>query len=299
MQTTTLSSSARILLKSYFVVFGILLFAIAAFYFISSFALNADDADQVKDFILHNANSTLLLYILVGFAAQMIDGALGMAYGVSSTSFLLSTGVSPAVASASVHMAEVFTTAASGISHWRFGNIDRKLFLSLVIPGAVGAAIGAYLLTNIDGKVIKPYVAVYLGIMGVVIFIKAIRKVVAFKKPKWIAPLALFGGFVDNIGGGGWGPIVATTLLARGAQARTTIGSVNAAEFFVALTGASVFTLMIGIQGWHVIIGLIIGGLIAAPLGAFISSRINHKIMMIMVAMLIILLSMRTLVLVM
>lgn len=235
-----------------------------------------------------------LIYLLVGFIAQLIDGALGMAYGVSSTSFLLSTGVSPITASASVHIAEVFTTGISGISHWKFGNVDKNMFKRLALPGALGAGIGAYVLTSFDGDVIKPYVSAYLLIMGFVIISKAFRRVIAFKDYKNVRWLALFGGFVDASGGGGWGPVVTTTLISSGNVPKLTIGTVNAVEFFVALTASGIFTLFIGSNSLAVIAGLIVGGALAAPLGAFICHKINPRAAMIAVGLLIIFLSMRT-----
>ncbi|WP_273211701.1 sulfite exporter TauE/SafE family protein [Runella zeae] len=146
-----------------------------------------------------------LLFIGVGFLAQTIDGALGMAYGISCSSLLLSLGVSPAAASASVHIAEVFTSGASGLSHWRFGNVNKKLFKLLLIPGIIGALTGAYLLSSFDGNIIKPYISAYLLVMGVVVISKALRKKTVKKKTKYVGPLALLGGFVDAVGGGGWG----------------------------------------------------------------------------------------------
>ena len=179
----------------------------------------------------------ILLYILVGFIAQMIDGALGMAYGVSSNTFLLSLGIPPAAASASVHMAEVVTTGISGFSHWKLGNVDWKLVRRLLIPGMIGGIVGAYLLTSIDGNIIKPYIATYLLFMGGVIIYKAFTMLPRHKPDEYHGPrvswLGLLGGFCDAIGGGGWGPVVTSTLVARGKHPRTTIGSVNFSEFFI------------------------------------------------------------------
>lgn len=239
---------------------------------------------------------TLLIYLAVGFLAQMIDGSLGMAYGVSSTSFLMSAGVSPVLASASVHIAEVFTTASSGFFHWRLGNVDKSLFKKLVIPGAIGAAAGAYLLSNFDGKVIKPYISAYLAIMGVLIIIKAFKKVV-LKEPKKVGILAMVGGFVDASGGGGWGPVVTTTLLAKGNCPVKTIGTVNAVEFIVALTASGIFTIFVGLESLEIVIGLIAGGLLASPLGALIVNKVNKRLCMVFVGALIILLSLRTIIL--
>ena len=245
---------------------------------------------------------SLLPYVLVGFAAQMIDGALGMAYGVSSNTFLLSLGIPPAAASASVHMAEVVTTGVSGVSHWRLGNVDWKLVRRLLIPGMIGGATGAYLLTSMDGNIIKPYIAVYLLIMGGVIVYKAFtlkprNKPDGYHGPR-ISLLGLFGGFCDAVGGGGWGPVVTSTLVARGKNPRMTIGSVNFSEFFVTLVQSILFVLTLSFgEYWQIIIGLLIGGVIAAPIAARLAQKLPMKALMIFVGLLIIGLSIRTLVL--
>ncbi|MDX2194935.1 MAG: sulfite exporter TauE/SafE family protein [Cytophagales bacterium] len=249
-------------------------------------------AQSIKDFI----NPDLFQFILIGFAAQIVDGALGMAYGATCTSSLLSVGLSPAMASASVHIAEIFTTGASGLSHLKFKNVNKKLFLYLVIPGVCGAILGAYIISDlIDGKYIKPFMALYLMILGVVIMRKAFINIRKKEKTKNIGILALFGGFMDAIGGGGWGPIVTSTLLSKGREANYTIGSVNMAEFFIALAGAGTFMIFIKISGWQTIAGLIIGGVIAAPFAAYLVSKVKRKTIMITVSLLIIALSIRTL----
>lgn len=238
------------------------------------------------------------LLILVGILAQLIDGSLGMAYGVSSNSFLIGVGVPPAVASASVHTAEVFTTAISGFSHWRLGNIDRRIVLGLIIPGVVGGAIGAYVLTSVDGNVIKPYIAIYLLLMGLrILYLAFFHKEHPEKEPspKFMIPLGLAGGSLDAIGGGGWGPIVTTTLLSSGHAPRKTIGSVNFSEFFVTLVVSITFLLTIGLKQWNVFLGLMIGGVIAAPFGALLTKKIPAKAIMIAVGLLIIFLQARTL----
>ncbi len=238
---------------------------------------------------------SIFIYILVGFIAQMIDGALGMAYGVSSNTFLLSVGIPPAAASASVHMAEVFTTGVSGISHWRLGNIDKDLIKRLLIPGVIGGVLGAYILSSIPGEVIKPFVSAYLMIMGGVILVKALRKNQEINHvTSHIVPLGLAGGFFDAIGGGGWGPIVTTTLVARGNHPRFTIGSVNFTEFFVTFAQSVTFILTIGLEFWKVILGLLIGGVLAAPLAAWAVKRLPTRLLMACVGVLIILLSLRT-----
>jgi uncharacterized membrane protein YfcA len=245
---------------------------------------------------------TILLYLLVGFIAQMIDGALGMAYGVSSNTFLLSIGIPPAAASASVHMAEVVTTGISGFSHWRLGNVDWALVKRLLIPGVIGGVAGAYLLTSIDGDVIKPYIAAYLLIMGGVIIYKAFTAVPRSKPDEYHGPniswLGLFGGFCDAIGGGGWGPVVTSTLVARGKYPRMTIGSVNFSEFFITFAESVTFVLALSFsQYWQIILGLLLGGGIAAPLAARMTKKLPLKALMILVGILIIVLSIRTIVL--
>jgi uncharacterized membrane protein YfcA len=243
-------------------------------------------------------NSSILLFALVGFFAQMVDGCLGMAYGVSSNSVLLTLGVPPKLASASVHAAEVVITAISGISHFRVGNVDKQLVLRLILPGVVGGATGAYLLTRVDGDMIKPYIAIYLLIMGLVILVRAFKKAVeAEVKKALIPPLAIVGGFLDAIGGGGWGPVVTTSLVAAGKKPRVAIGSVNLSEFFVTFSESVTFILTIGnlVDYWRIILGLLVGGAIAAPLGAYICKRLPQKAMMVLVGLLIIFLQVRTL----
>lgn len=227
--------------------------------------------------------------LLVGLLAQIIDGALGMAYGLTSTSFLLATGASPALATASVHMAEVFTTGVSGVSHAKFGNVDKKLFLRLLIPGIIGGLLGALLVTQIDGKTLKPFITVYLLLMGIYVLSKAFRKHIATRKsePKHIAKLALLGGFVDTSGGGGWGPVVTTTLVGTGHDPRTTIGSVNFAEFFLTLTSAASLFILVDETIWHVVAGLIIGGLFAAPFAAYACKKFSTRTLLILVGVLI------------
>ncbi len=237
-----------------------------------------------------------LLFFMIGVFAQLVDGALGMGYGASATSFLLAIGVSPAVSSTAVHVAEMFTSGVSAISHFKFGNINKKLVRNLLIPGVLGAVTGAYLLSDvINGEVIKPYIAVYMMILAFIIISKALKKKIIKKKTKRLGILATFGGFMDAVGGGGWGPIVTSTLLGNGRNPRYTIGSVNAAEFAVSFASGVTFLIFGGIAGWQVIIGLILGGVIAAPFAAFLVHKIQRKPMMIAVGILIILLSLRTL----
>ena len=237
----------------------------------------------------------LLLFVLAGFLAQLIDGTISMGYGVSATSLLLSFGVAPAAASASVHTAEVVATAFSAYNHWRLKNVIASFVKKLLIPGVLGAITGAYLLTTIPGDVIKPFMAGYLIIMGVIILLKAWRRSVTIGSEKHMTLLGFVGAFCDSIGGGGWGPIVAGTLLARGNEPRTTIGSVAFSEFFVTFASSATLLLTIGVSNWIPIAGLALGSVIAAPIAARLTGRIPARPMMIVVGVVVILLSVRTL----
>jgi len=239
----------------------------------------------------------ILLYVVIGFVAQMIDGAIGMAYGVTATSVLLSSGVPPATASACVHAAETFTTGASGIAHWKLGNVDRQLLWRLALPGAIGGVIGAYALSEFDGDTLKPYISVYLLLLGFVIIWKALAKRPRdVPEPRSVAPLGFFGGLLDAIGGGGWGPIVTSSLIGQGATPRYAIGSVNLAEFFVTLTISTTFFLTVGLSLWPIIAGLIIGGIVAAPFAALAAKHVPARLLMLAVGCVIIGLSVNTLV---
>ncbi|HEY8954404.1 sulfite exporter TauE/SafE family protein [Chitinophaga sp.] len=252
---------------------------------------------DVRRFFHSLFTTELLFYIIVGLCAQLVDGALGMAYGATSSSLLLGLGVSPSISSASVHVAEVFTTGASGFAHFKLGNVNKKLFLCLLIPGMIGAVSGAYLLSDkIDGDVIKPFISAYLLILGIIVIRKGIQKNKRKTKTKRLGPLAFAGGFLDAIGGGGWGPIVTSTLLSKGRTVHYTIGSVNAAEFFISLSSAATFLIFTGISSWQVIAGLVIGGVIASPFAAILVRKIKRKPLMIMVGVLIIILSLRTII---
>lgn len=238
------------------------------------------------------SSQTFWSAVAVGFFAQMIDGALGMAYGITATTFLLSAGASPAAASASVHIAEVFTTGLSGISHVKLGNVNKSLFLRLLLPGIIGAILGAVLITQFDGEVLKPFISAYLLLMGLYILSKAYRHVKLRKEPKHIAKLALFGGFVDAAGGGGWGPVVTSSLLGSGSDPRTTIGSVNFAEFFLTITSATSFILLAGEPStWMMVAGLVFGGLFAAPFAALLCKKLPARTLLTIVGCLITLIS--------
>lgn len=252
---------------------------------------------SIELFLSYLTQKEFLMFFAVGFIAQIIDGALGMAYGITSSTFLMSLGVAPATASASVHLAEVFTTGVSGLSHLRLGNVKRSIFIRLVIPGIAGAAAGAWLLTSINADIIKPFIAVYLMVMGAIIIKKALGIIKPESEIRHVPPLGLIGGFLDAIGGGGWGPVVTSTLLGKGHQPRFTIGSVNMSEFFIALSSAGIFTIIMGIGNWSVILGLIAGGVIAAPFSAYVVKKVKPQKLMLLVGLVIILLSIRTLVL--
>ena len=231
-----------------------------------------------------------LLFIAAGFVAQIIDGALGMAYGVSCSTMLLGIGVPPAIASASVHTAEVFTTGVSGLSHIFMRNIDKKLFFRLVFTGVAGAIVGAFLISKVlDGKLIKPYIAGYLLLLGIYILVKSVRQIPS-KQSSWkFAPiLGFFGALFDSIGGGGWGPIVSSNLIDKGNSPREVIGTVNTAEFFVTFFSTGVFIFFLGIEAWKPVLALIIGGVIAAPIGAYILKFMKPTTIMRLVGILIV-----------
>lgn len=220
-------------------------------------------------------------FILAGFAAQLIDGALGMAFGVISSTLLISLGMPPAAASAGVHTVESFTTGASGISHILHKNVDWKLFGRLAIPGIIGGILGAYVLSNLDANVVKPFVLAYLAGIGALLVWRGTNHPAHHVPPKVVAPLGLAGGFLDAAGGGGWGPIVTGNLLAQGSEPRRTIGTVNTTEFLITVTISVTFILTLGLAAFTVAtIGLLIGGVIAAPIGARIVSRVNSKFLL-------------------
>lgn len=218
-----------------------------------------------------------------------------MAYGVTASSLLLVFGVPPAAASATVHAAECFTTGASAISHHAFENIDRILFRRLLFPGILGAIIGAYILTSLPGEALKPYVAVYLLVMGLIIVAKAFREFPPRSVTTHLVPLGFVGALLDTLGGGGWGPVVASTLIVRGNHVRTTVGTVNAVEFFVTVAASVTFFLTIGFSNWQMILALALGGLPAAPIGAWVCRHYPVKRLMVLVGLLVIVLSLRTL----
>lgn len=228
--------------------------------------------------------TALLPFIAVGFAAQMVDGALGMAFGVISNTLLLSLGVPPAAASAGVHTVESFTTAVSGISHALHKNVNWKLFLRIAVPGVIGGALGAYVLSNIHASTAKPFILAYLTAIGLYLLWRSRHYPPHERSPRIVEPLGLAGGFLDAAGGGGWGPVVTSNLLVQGSSPRMTIGTVNTAEFFVTTTISATFITQLGLEAFTLAtVGLLIGGVLAAPLGARLAKRIEPKTLMLMV----------------
>jgi uncharacterized membrane protein YfcA len=227
----------------------------------------------------------LLPFIGVGFAAQLVDGALGMAFGVISNTLLVGVlGVPPALASQRVHVVECFTTATSGISHLLHRNIDGKLFFRLVIPGMIGGFAGAYLLSNLDAAAVKPFVLAYLTAIGIYLLWRGLMYPPKLKEAKLVAPLGLVGGFLDAAGGGGWGPVVTSNLLIQGADPRKVVGTVNSAEFFLTMTISAAFIYHLGVADLAgATLGLLIGGIMAAPLGAWAAKHFPAKQMLILV----------------
>lgn len=227
----------------------------------------------------------LLPFIGVGFAAQLVDGALGMAFGVICNTLLVAVvGVPPAQASAQVHVVKCFTGAISGISHIAHGNIDWQLFRRLVPAAIVGGVIGAYGLASIDAALVKPYVLAFLTMMGAYLLVCGLRLRLIEHRVKHVGPLGFIGGFLDAGGGGGWGPVVTSNLLVQGAEPRKVVGTVNTAEFFLTIAISAAFIAKLGWADFTLAtIGLLIGGVLAAPFGAWAAKHFPPRIMLILV----------------
>jgi len=226
----------------------------------------------------------LLPFVAVGFLAQLIDGALGMAFGVISTTLFVTLGVPPALASAGVHTVECCTTGVSGISHIFHRNVDWKLLLRLALPGVIGAVLGAYVLTQIDAATVKPFILAYLAAIGLYLIWRGVRYPPHHKPPRVVEPLGFVGGFLDAAGGGGWGPVVTGNLLVQGAEPRLTIGTVNTAEFLVTVSASVTFIASLGWQAFSAAtLGLLIGGVVAAPVAAMVARRARPKLLLVMV----------------
>ena len=251
------------------------------------------------DLVWPDLAQTLGIFLAVGFLAQLVDGALGMAYGVISSSVLLAFGVPPAQASATIHAAECFTTGASGLSHIAHRNIDWRLFWRLAPAGMVGGIVGAYVLTSLDPTFIKAIVIAYLGILGLLMLTRAIRGLKeAPPNLRHVVPLGVVGGFLDASGGGGWGPVVTSTLLGRGHAPRYVIGSVNASEFFLtlAISVTFIWTIVTGrlelqgglYSGGAALLGLVLGGVVAAPLAGYVTKIVPARLLLGMAALLVV-----------
>lgn len=233
----------------------------------------------------------ILPFVLIGFTAQMIDGALGMAFGVITQTLLVSAmGVPPASASAGVHLVELFTTGASGASHIWHRNVDWGLFWRLVPFGVLGGVTGAYLLSNVDGSAARPFVMLYLSGIGFYLLWRVLRvPQPTFENPRYTRPLAVVGGFLDAAGGGGWGPIVTSKLLVQGGDPRKVIGTVNSAEFLLTLAISITFIVTLGFAAFTLITGgLIIGGVVAAPFGAILAKRVRPRVLLLAVSLVLI-----------
>jgi len=239
------------------------------------------------------SSTTFYTFVGVGFVAQLIDGMLGMGYGVVSAISLMSLGLTPASVSASIHTAEMFASGASGYNHYRFGNVNKRLFKVLLVPGILGSISGAFLLARFGeqyANIIKPVLAVYLLFLGLRIISKAIRKQAQKRrKVKNAGWLAGAGGFLDSFGGGGWGPLVTSTLIANGRTPNYVIGTVSLVEFFVTFASALTFFSMRGFSNWQIVLGLIVGGVTAAPLAARLSGRLPTRWMFIGVGLMVVL----------
>ena len=234
--------------------------------------------------------------VLLGFAAQSIGSSLGMAYSVTCSSVLLAMGIPPAMASATVHSSEVVNRLLSGLSHFRFGNVDASIFKRLALYGALGAFIGAFVVVFLPVKVMRPIIACILLIMGLRILFSAFSQPELHKRETRLAPLGFIGGLVDVIGGGGWGPVVTSTLILRGNQAHMVIGSINFAKFFVAIVESLTLILLLKVPQWNIIAGLIAGGALAAPLAAWSCRKVPPRALTVLVGLLVCALSIRTLV---
>lgn len=257
--------------------------------------VSPDFSSKFLPFISSVFTKDLLTFIGIGIVAQLLDGALGMGYGVACSSFLLGLGLTPAYTSATVHLAKSFNTGASGISHLRFQSLNQKLFRSLLIPGIVGSVLGAWLLAAVlNSDLVKPFVALYLLLLGVLILIKPFKLEENKKRSKRISWLAVLGGFVDSIGGGGWGPIVTSNLMRKGRVSTYSVGSVNIVEFFVAMSAALTFIYFGKFSGWQAIVGLVVGGVLAYPLTSFVVSKINRKAIAILLGLIVIILGINT-----
>lgn len=265
---------------------------------ILSFYIGFKDLEVAYQYLNANTDERFFWLFLVGFLAQLIDGALGMGYGVTCTAALLYIGIPLPAISSSIHTAEMFSSGVSGFSHYKFGNINKKLFKNILIPGVLGAILGALMLSYLGEKyavIIKPILAFYTFILGIRILLNAFKKNKTRKKTKRVGWLAGAGGFLDSFGGGGWGPLVTSTLISKGKTPRYVIGTVSLTEFFVTFASALTFFSVIGISHWQLIAGLILGGVLAAPVAARLAGKLPVKAMFIGVGSIVIIWSLNVL----
>lgn len=275
-------------------VFGIMLIGHFIFSYFSFRQLASDTVDWYR-----TLDPNFHWMVLAGFLAQLIDGATSMGYGVTSAIVLMSANVSPAAISGSIHTAEMFASGASGYSHYKFGNVNKKLFKALLIPGIAGAVLGAILLVKFGEThigYIRPIMAAYTLFLGIKILVSAFRSMTVRKKFRRYGWLAGAGGFLDSFGGGGWGPLVTATLITKGRTPRFVVGSVSLTEFFVTLASAFTFFTLIGVQHWQVMLALVVGGLLAAPIAARLSGKLPRKASFILLGSLVVIWSIRILV---
>lgn len=261
----------------------------------------------VSDTLLHFLNKDNHLFywmLLVGFLAEIVAGSMGMGYGVICTTILLMLNVAPPIVSASIHSAESFTTAAGSISHFKLGNVNKKLTKALAIPAVIGAVIGALSLSYLgekDAKLMKPFIAAYTLYLGVRILMNTFNRKKGKPAPRKnkqkktnITALGLAGGFIDSFGGGGWGPLVTGTFIKNGRTPRYVIGSSTVAKFILTITSAITFVFTLGIQHWNIVAGLLIGGIITAPFSAMLTAKLPTKKMFAIVGVLVITMSLIT-----
>ena len=240
--------------------------------------------------------SEFYIMLAVGFFAQLVDGALGLGYGMTSAAAMMSMGVKLPAISGSIHTAEMFSSAISGYSHYKFGNVNKKMLIWLAIPGVVGAILGSLFVIYIGEEYehyAYPFVALYLFIIAVRLLAIAFKNKIVRKKINQIGFLGFAGGFFDAFGGGGWGPIVTSTLLTKGRQSKYVVGTVSLAEFFITFAATMTFFTSLGVEYWYIVLGLIIGGMIAAPIAAKLAGKLPRKIAYVLVALLVMISSIR------
>jgi len=294
---TDIIVSSRKNVNRYFIAFAILILLSIGFYFIYPY-IHIDVIRQT----LNKDHHLFYWMLLVGFLAEIVAGSMGMGYGVICTTILLILNIPPPIISASIHSAESFTSAAGTISHFKLGNINKKLFKRLAIPAIFGAILGALALTYLGeryAKITKPFIAAYTIYLGIRILQNAFKKkavpgVIAERKKTNITVLGLIGGFIDSFGGGGWGPLVTGTFIKNGRTPRYVIGSSTAAKFVLTVVSAVTFIFTVGIQHWNIVAGLLIGGIVTAPFSAILTARLPIKKMFIAVGIVVIVMGLIT-----